>query len=195
MSSPVVPPCPPVPAAPAARVFCARARRGWRPALLAAGLGLLALGGASKRSAPLAVRFHAEANANDTSTFSMPVNLGGDPPRQVVVERIASISERDIVAVFPFPARGGGSFGVEFQLGDHGRLTLQNLTVAHRGGVIVTMVNGRPVVPLTVDRMVADGLIVVPYGFTEREARELEETFPHVGQPPGSRPARRPGAN
>ncbi len=195
MWSPVVPPCPSFPAAPATGVPARAPRRGWRPGLLAAGLGMLTLGGASKQSAPLAVRFHAEANANDTSTFAMPVNLGGDPPRQVVVERIPSISERDIVAVFPFPARGGGSFGVEFQLGDHGRLTLQNLTVAHRGGLIVTMVNGRPLVPLTVDRMVADGLIVVPYGFTERETRELEETFPHVGQPPGSRPARRPGAN
>lgn len=197
MLSPVVPPCPARPAASVvAPDFPLRPRRGgWRRAGLAAGLGLLTLGGASKHAAPLAVRFHAEANANDTSTFSMPVSLGGDPPRQVVVERIPSISERDIVAVFPFPARGGGSFGVEFQLGDHGRLTLQNLTVAHRGGLIVTMVNGRPLVPLTVDRMVADGLIVVPYGFTEREARELEETFPHVGQPPGSRPARRPGAN
>lgn len=173
-------PAPPRPAASA----------GWRRALLGIGLGILALGGASKGAAPLAVRFHAEANANDTSSFSMPVNLGGDPPRQAVVERIPSISERDIVAVFPFPARGGGSFGAEFQLGDHGRLTLQNLTVMHRGGFLLVMVNGRPLLPLTVDRMVADGLIVVPYGFTETEVRSLEQTFPHVGQPPGSKPAR-----
>ena len=181
--SPLLPPTPP----PRRRVSGASS---WRPALAAVGLGLVALGGASRREAPMAVRFHAEANSNDTSTFSMPVNLGGDPPRQVTVERIPSIAERDVVAVFPFPARGGGSFGVEFQLDGHGRMTLQNLTLAHRGGVIVAIVNGRPLVPLTVDRMITDGLIVVPYGFTEREVHNLEETFPHVGQPPGSKPAR-----
>ncbi len=159
-------------------------------ALVAVGLGLLALGGTSRREAPLAVRFHAQANENDTSTFAMPVNLGGDPPRKMVVERIPSIAERDIVAVFPFPARGGGSYGAEFQLTDHGRLTLQNLTLAHRGGAIVVMVNSRVLLPLTVDRMVSDGLIVVPYGFTEQEIRNLEGVFPHVGQPPGSKPAR-----
>ena len=167
----------------------------WRPASLAVGLALLSLGGASRRDPALAVCFHAEANANDTASFAMPVNLGGDPPRRIVVERIPSIAERDIVAVFPFPARGGGSFGVEFQLGDHGRLTLQNLTVAHRGGLLLPTVNGRPLVPLTVDQTVSDGLIVVPQGFTVREVRSLEEAYPHVGQPPGSRPARRAGAN
>lgn len=177
------------PAPPPRRVPRASSSRGWS-ALAAVGLGLVALGGASRREVPMAVRFHAEANANDTSTFSMPVNLGGDPPRQITVERIPSIAERDVVAVFPFPARGGGSFGVEFQLDGHGRMTLQNLTLAHRGGVIVAMVNGRPLVPLTVDRMISDGLIVVPYGFTEREVHNLEETFPHIGQPPGSKPAR-----
>lgn len=162
---------------------------------LVLGLGLCALGGASKRTPPLAIRFHAEANARDTDTFAMPVNLGGDPPRQVFVERVPSISERDFVAVFPFPARGGGSYGAEFQLSEHGRLTLQTVSAAHRGGFLLAMVNGRPLLPLTVDRVVTDGLLVVPYGLTAGEVRTLEETYPHVGQPPGSRPARKSGAN
>lgn len=174
--------------------MCSLFRR-FGPPVLAAALGLGALAAAEKRAPPIAVRFHAGANALDTGVFSMPVALGGDPPRQVVVERVPSISERDIVAFYPFRAAGGGSYGVEFQLSRHGQLTLQNLSLAHRGGFLLVMVNGRPVTPLTVDRPIADGLIVVPFGISGADVRSLEAAFPLVGQPPGSKPGRAPRAN
>lgn len=158
------------------------------PLLSAALLGGVALAGASKKAPTVSVRFHAETSGLDTGTFAMPVNLGGDPPRQVYVERIPSISERDIEAFYPFPARQGGSYGAEFQLNRHGQLTLQNLSLAHRGGFLLAMVNGRPVTPLTVDRPINDGLIVVPFGLSERDVQGLEETLPHIGQPAGSKP-------
>ncbi len=168
----------------------------FRPAaggrLLAVALGLALLGAAGQRGPAIAIRFHGETTALD-STFAMPVVLDGRPaPRKIFVERVPMISEANIVAWYPFQAEGGTSgYGAEFQLDRHGQMALSNVSLAKRGSLLVAMVNGRAVTPLRVDRHIEDGLIVIPFGLTATELAALEKSFPRIGQPPGTKPAAR----
>ena len=155
-------------------------------------LGLVLLGAAGQRGPAIAIRFHGETSALE-STFAMPVVLGeSSAPRKIFVERVPMISEGNIVAFYPFRAANGApGYGAEFQLDRHGQLALSNVSLAKRGSLLVAMVNGRVVTPLRVDRHIEDGLLVIPFGLTTAELAALEKSFPRIGQPPGSKPARR----
>ena len=78
--------------------------------------------GSKHRDPSIAITFHAQANTLDP-TFSVRVGVGS-PPRQIIVEKIPSISERDIAAFFPFKA-ADGTFAAEFQLDRHGSVVLR----------------------------------------------------------------------
>lgn len=161
--------------------------------LLAVALGLLSFGAAGQRGPAIAIRFHGETSALD-STFAMPVVFDERPaPKRIIVERVPLISEKDIVAWYPFQAASGGArgYGAEFQLDRHGQLALSNVSLAKRGSLLVAMVNGRAVTPLRVDRHIEDGLIVIPFGLTAAELAALEKSFPRIGRPPGAKPAAR----
>ncbi|MEP6602964.1 MAG: hypothetical protein ABJB69_03350 [Spartobacteria bacterium] len=75
-------------------------------------------------------RLHAEANAHDTSTFSSSVRaqLSG---KDVAIEKIARISEQDVVAFIPY-SQGNANFGALLQLDNHGRLALETLSIKRR---------------------------------------------------------------
>src|SRR5471032_301327 len=71
------------------------------------------------------LRIHAEANANDTAVFSSQSQFSG---RNVLIEKVPAISERDVMAFYPYRANDG-SYGALFQLDDHGRLALDALSI------------------------------------------------------------------
>src|SRR5205814_1884693 len=76
-------------------------------------------------------RVHAEANPQDTSTFSTSVRakLSG---KDVAIEKIARIAEQDVLGFYPYPV-GHGDYGVLIQLDEHGRIALDALSVERRG--------------------------------------------------------------
>ena len=76
-------------------------------------------------------RVHVEANPNDTAIFSSSVRalFSG---KQVAIERMPRLSERDVVAFYPYPA-ADGNYGALFQLDDHGQLALDALSIERRG--------------------------------------------------------------
>ena len=65
-------------------------------------------------------RVHAEANPNDGASFnsSIPALFSG---KRVAIERIPRLSERDVVAFYPY-STSGGNYGALFQLDEHGRI-------------------------------------------------------------------------
>ncbi len=65
--------------------------------------------------------------------------------KNIVIEKIPTISERDVVAFTSLPGGRDGSYGVLFQLDDHGKLALDTLSVEHRGTFLYVFVNGRSV--------------------------------------------------
>ncbi len=125
-------------------------------------------------------RVHVEANANDTATFSssVPALFSG---KRVAIERMPRLSERDVVAFCPYPAKDG-SYGALFQLDDHGRLALDTLSVELRGRLLFVLVNGRPVAELQIDQRVTDGRVYVPSGLSKADIEALKKCWGLIGE-------------
>jgi hypothetical protein len=148
----------------------------WKIALC---LVLAAVPMAAAKSRHCTVRVHAQTDAHDGSVFATPVTtpLTG---KNVFIEKIPTISERDIAAFREYPA-GDGSFGVLFQLNDHGRLALETLSVEHRGTTLLVLINGRAITELMVDRRVTDGKLYIAAGLTAPDIEAMKKDWPEIG--------------
>jgi hypothetical protein len=136
---------------------------------------------AGKKQPELTVRFFAEANPKDTDTFATAVQLQY-PPRKAFVQKIPVISERDVLAIYPFQA-SDGTMGCAFKLDNHGRIAIDSLSIEKRGSSLVAVVNERQVIDMLIDKRVSDGIITIPRGLTVQEAMMIQEKFNTIGQP------------
>jgi len=138
---------------------------------------------AAAKKPQVSVRFHAEANARDGEPFAMPIKFQ-NPARDGFVERVPSISERDIKAVYPVPATDG-TFGCAFQLDQHGRIGLQTLSTQRRGASLVVFVNTKSgmhqVIDMIIDKPITDGIVYIPRGLTQLEIAALQKKFRTMG--------------
>jgi hypothetical protein len=125
-------------------------------------------------------RVHAEANPNDTATFSTSVRALYSG-KQVAIERIPRLSERDVVAFYPYDA-GNGNYGALFQLDEHGRIALDALSVERRGSLLFVLINGRAVTELQIDQRVADGRIYIASGLTKADIDSMKKCWRLIGQ-------------
>ena len=137
-------------------------------------LATVGFGGAHRQDPKIFVRFHIQTAELDGS-FSTPVQLTS-PRKTIYVEKVPSISEREIVSFSPYKA-ADGSYGAAFQLDRHGQLTLQTLTLEKHGAILLATVNGRPVTPLAIDKPVTDGIIYLPFGLSLADIKALGESF------------------
>ncbi len=135
---------------------------------------LLFTGFASKRP-EVTVRFYAEANDRDSDSFSTAVHLE-NPPRQVVVQKVPAVSERDIEAIYPYRA-SDGTLGCAFKLDVGGTAKLDSVSVEKRGTSLIAVVNGRQVLDMLIDRRVSDGIITISHGLTEDETKMLMKKY------------------
>ncbi|MGV3532764.1 MAG: hypothetical protein ACO1QR_10375 [Chthoniobacteraceae bacterium] len=152
--------------------------------LLPVALAAILLTGAAKKP-DLTVRFHAEANRMDSERFAQPVTLK-HPPRQAHIEKVASLSERHIQAIYPFRAEDG-SWGCAFKLNQSGRINLEVLSTERRGASLVAFVSSKTgthqVIDMQIDRPITDGIITIHNGLTDLEIAALQKQFPTLGQP------------
>lgn len=125
-------------------------------------------------------RIHAQANAQDTDTFSTAVRakLSG---KEVAIEKIPRISENDVVGFLPY-SLGNGNYGALFQLDEHGRLSLDVLSVERRGGFLFVFINGRAITELQIDKRVTDGQIYIPSGLTEADIKLMKKDWHVLGE-------------
>ena len=135
--------------------------------------------GSKRRDPSIAIRFHVQVSTFDPS-FSVKVTAG-NPPRALIVEKIPSISERDIAAFYPYKA-ADGTFSTAFQLDAHGAAVLEALSAQNRGRYLLAAVNARPVALLAIDKRISDGVIFIPSGLTLEEVHKLGESFSLIGQ-------------
>ena len=125
-------------------------------------------------------RVHAEANPNDTATFSSSVRALYSG-KQVAIERMPRLSERDVVAFYPMSA-GDKNYGALFQLDEHGRLALDALSIERRGSLLFVLINGRSITELQIDRRVSDGRIYIPSGLTKADIDLMKKEWRLIGQ-------------
>ena len=145
----------------------------------------LSLMGFAKKQPKVTVRFHTQANKEDTEQFSMSIPLQ-NPPRQVFFQKIPFLSENDVAAIYPFPA-SDGTMGCAFKFDGHGTLELDTQSIMRRGSEVVGFINGRLVSDMLVDRRVSDGVLVVPNGLTPLEIAALQLRFHTMGDPKGKK--------
>ena len=118
-------------------------------------------------------RVHAQANASSGPVFSTQMNFLG---RAVTIEKVPILSENDVTGVKSYRA-ADGSFGVLFELNEHGRLALDSASVDRRGGWLFVFVNSRPITELQIDRRVSDGKIYIPSGLTAADVELLKKDW------------------
>ena len=139
---------------------------------------------AMTKKTPIAVRFHTEANKNDSDAFSIPVNLIYQK-RQAYLSKVADISEKMIEKILPFPAKDG-SWGCVIKLNPQGRIRLENMSGMMRGSALVifvtTEVSRHQVADMIIDRVVTDGIITIPRGLTDLEVALLKKEFKVLGE-------------
>jgi hypothetical protein len=141
---------------------------------------LLALPSGVAKDRHCMFRLHAEANPRDTAVFatSVPAQFSG---KNIAIERMPRISERDVAAFYPYSA-GNGTYGALFQLDDHGRIALDALSIERRGSLLFAFINGRPITELEIDKRVVDGKIYIASGLTAADVDSMKKDWRLIGR-------------
>jgi hypothetical protein len=120
----------------------------------------------------------------DGERFANPVKLLY-PPRDAFVQKVPTISERQIKSMYPYQAVDG-SWGCAFQLDASGRLALEVLSTEKRGSSVVVFIGTKSgahqVIDMKVDKVITDGIVTIPRGLTEMEVEALKKNFPPMPQ-------------
>jgi len=101
--------------------------------------------------------------------------------RGIAIQKMAWITERDVMAFSSYPARDG-TFGALFQLDEHGQVVLDTLSVEHRGGFLFVFINGRMITPLQIDKRVSDGKIYIPSGLNAADVELMKKQWRMPGE-------------
>ena len=125
-------------------------------------------------------RVHAQANPRDSEVFStsMRAQVSG---KEIAIEKIPWISERDVMAFSAYPARDG-TYGALIQLDDHGRTVLDTLSIERRGRFLFVFINGRFITELQIDKRVSDGKIYIPSGLTAADIDLMKKDWRLIGE-------------
>jgi len=125
-------------------------------------------------------RVHAQANPRDGEVFatSIRAQISG---KDVAIEKMPWISERDVIAFTAYPAQDG-SYGALIQLDEHGRPVLDTLSIEHRGRFLFVFINGRFITNLQIDKRVSDGKIYIPSGLTLADIGLMKKDWRLIGQ-------------
>jgi hypothetical protein len=126
------------------------------------------------------LRVHAQANPRDTAVFATSVRAQVSG-KDVAIEKMPRISEQDVIAFYPYAA-ANGTYGALFQLDEHGRVTLDALSVERRGSFLFVFINGRTITELEIDKRVSDGRIYVPSGLTGADIELMKKDWRLIGQ-------------
>jgi hypothetical protein len=101
--------------------------------------------------------------------------------KDVAIEKMPRISEQDVIAFYPYVAPNG-TYGALFQLDEHGRVTLDALSVERRGSFLFVFINGRAITELEIDKRVSDGRIYVASGLTGGDIELMKKDWRLIGQ-------------
>jgi hypothetical protein len=135
---------------------------------------------AAEKGPAVSIRLHAEGNPSEGESFVAPVALV-NPPKQTVIRKVPIVTERDIVAFYPFAA-ADGTIGCYFKLDADGTNKLTQHTIEFRDTLVVALINGRVACAMMVGQKVTDGIMPFPSGFLPQEIVALQTRYPIIGQ-------------
>lgn len=140
----------------------------WAPAGYASG----------KKENKASVTFHLETEGSDNPKmiFSQLTNN-----KTRFFRRLPEISLKDMVSFSPFPSEAGDDYGLVFKLKGNAANRLAAVTNANQGRWMISMLNGRVVDGVLIDKQISDGFIVIWKGATLADLTVLDADLPRIG--------------
>lgn len=127
------------------------------------------------------ISFHAQGSDMDSprSIFRQVIPGKSYP---TVFKLVPEFTQHNVAAFKSFPAPSGNGNGVLLRLDFRGHNSLDLLTRTRVGETMLTMVNGRPVDYVTIDRPVSDGMVTIWEGITDEVVAEMTKKYPSIDQ-------------
>ncbi|MGC6425428.1 MAG: hypothetical protein ACON5H_00345 [Akkermansiaceae bacterium] len=130
-----------------------------------------------KKIPPNRLTFHLQGNQQDGPKYAFPLPVYG---KQVYFRRSPEIVTKDVIAFKPFLAKDG-SYGATFYLSKVAKQRLAAITTKNQKSWFATMLNGRPIDCVFVDRPVEDGQLVAWQGLTRADIGRFTLKIPYPG--------------
>ncbi len=125
------------------------------------------------------ISVHSQGSENESPRAIMPDTIG-NPPRKVILKRAPEFSHNNIAAYHAFPADNGNGNGVALKLDFKGTQALELVTRMHQGEILRSLVNGRPVDYVIIDRPIADGIFTIWEGVPDEVIKEMAKKYPPI---------------
>jgi hypothetical protein len=122
---------------------------------------------------------HSEGSDMDSPRSIMP-DLVGNPPRKVILKRSPEFTQKNISAYQTFPSDSGNGSGVALRLDFKGAQALELVTRMRNGEILRTLLNGRPVDYVTIDRPITDGIFIIWEGVPDEVVAEMAKLYPTI---------------
>jgi hypothetical protein len=107
-------------------------------------------------------------------------DLIGNPPRKIILARSPEFTQNNIAAYHAFPADNGNGNGVALKLDFKGTQALELVTRMRQGEILRTLLNGRGVDYVVIDRPITDGIFTVWEGVTDEVIAEMGKKYPPI---------------
>jgi len=153
-------------------------RRIFLTTLLAAVPFSQALAGGKKTSV-VDLSFHLQAEEGDNPKMVFSQLTSG---KVIKFRKTSEANSRDIESFMPFPSRDGDGYGIQVKLKPGAALRVVAMTTNNSGRWLLSMVNGRTLDAVMIDKPVNDGMLVIWKGISEGELAELDKTYPRFGK-------------
>lgn len=122
---------------------------------------------------------HSESSEMESPRSIMP-DLVGNPPRKVILARSPEFSHSNIAAYHSFPADNGNGNGVSLKLDFKGTQALELVTRMRNGEILRSIVNGRGVDYVVIDRPISDGIFTIWEGIPDEVVAEMAKNYPTI---------------
>lgn len=143
-----------------------------------------AVAASGKADNKASISLHMETESTDNPKMIFPQDVSGQTR---YFRRVPEVSTKDVISFSPFPSDAGGDYGVVFKLKDNAARRLAAITSANQGRWLVTMINGRVVDGVIIDKQVDDGVFVAWKGVTLADVAIFDDSLPRIGQEGGKK--------
>lgn len=142
-------------------------------------LTALALSSCQSGKTKFTLSVHSESSEMESPRSIMP-DLVGNPPRKIILARSPEFTQNNIAAYHSFPADNGNANGVALKLDFKGTQALELVTRMRQGEILRTLLNGRGVDYVVIDRPITDGIFTVWEGVPDEVIAEMKKKYPPI---------------
>ncbi len=126
------------------------------------------------------ISVHSLGSEMESPRSIMP-DIIGNPPRKIILKRAPEFSQNNIAAFHSFPAGNGNGNGVTLKLDFKGTQALELVTRMRGGEILRSLVNGKPVDYVIIDRPISDGIFTIWEGVPDEVVKEMAGKYPTIG--------------